>query len=50
MNFDKESKSDFFEGGWGEGGVGDCRFHANQTTKCLRNLGRTKGEGWSTEN
>ena len=25
-------------------------FHANQTTKCLRNQGRTKGEGWSTEN
>ena len=22
-------------------------FHANQTTKCLRNQGRTKGEGWS---
>ena len=25
-------------------------FQANQTTKCLRNHGRTKGEGWSTEN
>ena len=25
-------------------------FHANQTTKCLMNQGRTKGEGWSTEN
>ena len=25
-------------------------FHANRTTKCLRNLGRTKSEGWSTEN
>ena len=25
-------------------------FHANQTTKCLRNEGRTKGEGWSTAN
>ena len=25
-------------------------FHANQTTKCLRNQGRTKGEGWSTAN
>ena len=25
-------------------------FHANQTIKCLRNRGRTKGEGWSTEN
>ena len=25
-------------------------FHANQTTKCLRNIGRTKGKGWSTEN
>ena len=24
-------------------------FHANQTTKCLRNQGRTKGEGWSTQ-
>ena len=23
-------------------------FHANQTTKCLGNQGRTKGEGWST--
>ena len=23
-------------------------FHANQTTKYLRNQGRTKGEGWST--
>ena len=22
-------------------------FHANQTTKCLKNQGRTKGEGWS---
>ena len=22
----------------------------NSTTKCLRNHGRTKGEGWSTEN
>ena len=22
-------------------------FHANRTTKCLRNQGRTKGEGWS---
>ena len=21
-------------------------FYANQTTKCLRNLGRIKGEGW----
>ena len=21
--------------------------HANRTTKCLRNQGRTKGEGWS---
>ena len=26
------------------------KFHANQTTKCLRNQGRTKGEGWSTAN
>ena len=25
-------------------------FHANQTSKCLRNQGRTKGEGWSTAN
>ena len=25
-------------------------FHANQTTKCLKNLGRTKGKGWSTAN
>ena len=25
-------------------------FHANQTTKCLRNQGRTKGEGWLTAN
>ena len=25
-------------------------FHANQTTKCLRNQNRTKGEGWSTSN
>ena len=25
-------------------------FHANQTTKCLKNQGRTKGEGWSTAN
>ena len=25
-------------------------FHANQTTKCLRNQGRTKGECWSTLN
>ena len=25
-------------------------FHANQTTMCLRNQGRTKGEGWSTAN
>ena len=25
-------------------------FHANQTTKGLRNQGRTKGEGWSTAN
>ena len=25
-------------------------FHANRTTKCLRNQGRTKGEGWSTAN
>ena len=25
-------------------------FHANQTTKCLRNQGRTKGEGWSGAN
>ena len=24
-------------------------FHANRTTKCLRNRGRTRGEGWSTE-
>ena len=24
--------------------------HANQTTKCLRNQGKTKGEGWSTAN
>ena len=24
--------------------------HANRTTKCLRNQGRTKGEGWSTAN
>ena len=23
-------------------------FHANRTTKCLRNLGTAKGEGWST--
>ena len=23
-------------------------FHANRTTKCLRNRGRTRGEGWST--
>ena len=23
-------------------------FHANQTTKCLGNLGRTTIEGWST--
>ena len=25
-------------------------FHANQTTKCLRDQSRTKGEGWSTAN
>ena len=25
-------------------------FHANRTTKCLRNQGRTKGEGWTTAN
>ena len=25
-------------------------FHANQTTKCLRNQSRTKGELWSTAN
>ena len=25
-------------------------FHANRTTECLRNQGRTKGEGWSTAN
>ena len=25
-------------------------FHANKTTMCLRNQGRTKGEGWSTAN
>ena len=25
-------------------------FQANQTTKCLRNQGKTKGEGWSTAN
>ena len=25
-------------------------FHANQTTKCLRNQDRTKGKGWSTTN
>ena len=25
-------------------------FHANRTTKCLLNQGRTKGEGWSTAN
>ena len=25
-------------------------FHANQTTKCLKNQGRTNGEGWSTAN
>ena len=25
-------------------------FHASQTTNCLRNQGRTKGEGWSTAN
>ena len=25
-------------------------FHANRTAKCLRNQGRTKGEGWSTAN
>ena len=25
-------------------------FHANRTTKCLRNQGRTKGESWSTAN
>ena len=25
-------------------------FHANRTPKCLRNQGRTKGEGWSTAN
>ena len=25
-------------------------FHAQRTTKCLRNQGRTKGEGWSTAN
>ena len=25
-------------------------FHANRTTKCLRNQCRTKGEGWSTAN
>ena len=25
-------------------------FHANQTAKCLRSQGRTKGEGWSTAN
>ena len=25
-------------------------FHANQTTQCPRNQGRTKGEGWSTAN
>ena len=24
-------------------------FHANQTTKCLRNQSRTKGEGWSSQ-
>ena len=28
----------------------DLCQNANQTTKCLRNQGRTKGEGWSTEN
>ena len=25
-------------------------IHANQTNKCLRNQGKTKGEGWSTAN
>ena len=25
-------------------------FHANRTTQCLRNQGRTNGEGWSTAN
>ena len=25
-------------------------LHANRATKCLRNQGRTKGEGWSTAN
>ena len=25
-------------------------FHANRTSKCLRNQGRTKGEGWATAN
>ena len=25
-------------------------FHANRTTKCLRNYGRIKGEVWSTAN
>ena len=25
-------------------------FHANQTTTCRKNQGRTKGEGWSTAN
>ena len=25
-------------------------FHANRTSKCLWNQGRTKGEGWSTAN
>ena len=25
-------------------------FQANRTTKCLKNQGRTKGEGWSTAN
>ena len=25
-------------------------FHANRTTRCLRNQGRAKGEGWSTAN
>ena len=24
-------------------------IHANQSTKCVRNQGRTKGEGWSTK-
>ena len=25
-------------------------FNANRTAKCLRNQGRTKGDGWSTAN